>query len=137
MSSAVERAATSAPSGRDFDGERAALLAQAEALRAQSAALDCDAESLEVLKRVNMQADAALQQANKSAEATRARLSEQQERFKAGIISQGRSLEEELKEGESLAEAKSASAGSAPARNKYAVMMDKRKHLQDQQTNAQ
>lgn len=133
--SAKERAATSAPSGRDFEGERAALLAQAEALRAQSAALDCEAESLAVLERVNSQADAAMQQASVSAEATRARLSEQQERFKAGIISQGRSLEEELKEGESLAEAKS--AGNAPPGNKYAVMMDKRKHLQEQQANAQ
>ena len=139
---AVDRVADSC-GVRDLDGERAQLLRKAEALAAQSAALDVDSAVSQVLSSVGAAAENALQQGGARAEGTRARLAEQQERFKAGIISQGRSLDEELREDEMLSsqsrrddeEPASAIVGNVYG-NKYAVMMKQKKHEQQKAAEA-
>lgn len=128
---------------RDFDGERDALLRKAEALAAQSAALDVDSAVSQALSSVGAAAEDALQQGGARAEGARARIAEQQERFKAGIVSQGRSLDEELREDEMLSQSRKAD-DEAPASaivgnvygNKYASLMNKKKHEQQKAAEA-
>ena len=131
---AVDRTADSF-AVRDFDGEHAALMRKAAVLREQSAALDLDSAVEAALSSVGSAAETAMQTSDSLAEGTRARLAEQQERFKAGILSQGRSLEEELEEHETLSGSASSQAASTSnvAGNKYAALMNRKKHVQEQQ----
>ena len=74
----------------------------------------------------------AIARSDSAAENTRSRIAEQQERFKAGWEAEGRSLDEEVPESQRLQRnaAKSAPAPSVGG-NKYAVMMDRRKVMQE------
>ena len=120
---------------RDFDSERAALLARQQELRAQADALDLDKAANSTLEAIGKNADASLRAAESAAAQTRVRLSEQQERFKLGVIADGRSLDDEIPEQESLQEEKLSrgSVGPGPSGNKYAALMNKKRSQQDQE----
>ena len=90
-----------------------------------------DSAIASALESVGASADSALACGDALADSTRAKLAEQQERFKAGVVSQGRSLEDELQEWE-IPDRKE-NGSQAVAGNKYAVLMDRRKHTQEQQ----
>ena len=134
MTTAVDRAADSAPrAGRDFQGEIAALLARADAVRAEGDSIDVETATAAMLERTAAAADVAVARGGVAAEGARTKIAEQQERFKAGVLADGLSLDDEFDTGvRSTPDA----GGSAPALshgNKYAHMMDLRRHLQEQE----
>ena len=55
--SAVHRAANSAPGARDYEGERRDLLARADAARAEHERIDCNAAAEQMLQRNLVAAD--------------------------------------------------------------------------------
>ena len=126
----VQRAANSAPSRRDFDGEIKALLARADAARAQAAAVnvDLDAAVEATLQRTGAYAREAEQRGATAADGARARIREQQERFRAGVIASGISLDEEVEASE-----RPDAGGEKPPMNKYSMLMDRRRTLQEHQ----
>jgi hypothetical protein len=132
--SAVSKAADSAPSaGRDYEAEKRALLARAEEAREQAAAIDLAASAEATLLRTAGMAEDAMGRGGAAAEGARAKIHEQQERFKAHVVADGLSLDDELPPGISVGGARAAAAPVVG--NKYAHMMDRRKHLQEQGAN--
>ena len=81
---------------RDFDSEARTLQEQiAESERRLAAADDEIAAATEAtLLRTAAAADAALERGDRAAEGTREKIHEQQERFKAGVVADGLSLDE-------------------------------------------
>ena len=126
----VRRAADSAPDARrDFDAEINALLARADEARAQAADIDLEAMADATLRRAAAAADDALERGSDAAEGARAKIQEQQDRFKAGVVASGLSLDDEFHGGSHSA----GGGASLGATNKYAHMMDRRKLVQEQQ----
>ena len=124
----VRRAADSAPDARrDFGAEINALLARADEARAQAADIDLEAIADATLRRAAAAADDALQRGSYAADGARAKIQEQQDRFKAGVAASGLSLDDEF-DGVSY----SGGGASLGATNKYAHMMDRRELVQDQ-----
>ena len=124
-SAAVVRVANSAPSAsRDYERERADLLERANAARAAMGAIDTDAAVSRALLQTQAAADATMQKGSAAAAGARAKIAEQQERFKAGMVADGVSLEHEQVEA-------SSDASGAPPPNKYATQMSRRKKLQE------
>ena len=121
----VERAVNSAPSGRDYEQERRELLARAEAARNAAEDIDCDSAAAEMLRRTGAAAGEAMLRGERAAEGARAKIAEQQERFKAGMIVDGVSLDNETVEVQVSAH--------APAANKYSMQMQRRRNLQEQE----
>lgn len=124
---AVAASSDSAPSGRDYAAERAALLARADEIRAEfdSAANDMGAMAAETLRRCGCAADVAMQQGTYAAEDARAKIAQQQDRFKAGVVADGLSLDDEVE-----LEPRAAAAAAPPVANKYSMLMNQRKTQQ-------
>lgn len=126
----VKAAVDSAPSGRDYDAEINAMLTKAEELRAafDSAEMDMSALAQETIRRCGCAADVALQSGAYAAEDARAKIAEQQDRFKAGVLAEGLSLDDEEVEFEPRPR-----EAEAPVGNKYTMLMNHRKKLQEQE----
>ena len=116
---------------RDFDAEIKALLAQADAARAQAESIDTDGAMASVLQRTAAAADEAIGRGRDAAEGARAKIHEQQERFKAGVIADGLSLDDEVPGGSSRREAIAEGVEVPSAGNRYALLMDRRKKVQE------
>jgi hypothetical protein len=133
-SMSVRRAADSAPSaGRDFDGERKALLARADEVQARMEGIDMSEAVASTLQLVTTAADVALERGSQAQEAALSKIHEQQERFKAGVIADGGSLDDEYEGARTRASTSSAEDTKGIQGNKYMVMMDRRRQLQEQQ----
>ena len=132
MASTDVRRAVDSVGVRDFEGEIAALLHKADEARVAAAEIDLDGAVEATLRRAEMAADAAIMHGAAAAEATMDRIHEQQERFKAGVLADGGSLDEEVPEGRRPKVANSEAAGNM-AGNKYAILMNRKKVEQEQQ----
>ena len=106
------------------------LLRRADEAKMQSDGIDVNGAVAAALAAVSSGAAQALKQNAAAAEKARSKIHDQQERFKATVIAEGRSLDDELDEDERL---DSKRAGADLAGNKYAVMMDKKKASQAQE----
>ena len=113
-------------SSEEIDG----LLRRADEAKMQSDGIDVNGAVAAALAAVSSGAAQALKQNAAAAEKARSKIHDQQERFKATVIAEGRSLDDELDEDERL---DSKRAGADLAGNKYAVMMDKKKASQAQE----
>ena len=126
----AQRAGDSAPNGtRDFAAERAQLLARADAAQAQAATIDLDAAVGSILARTAAAADDAIRHNGVLAEGARAKIHEQQERFVAGVIASGGSLDEEV-DAELQGRKDAPAMPSVKPDNKYAAMMSRRREQQ-------
>ena len=117
---------------RDFDSEARTLQEQiAESERRLAAADDEIAAATEAtLLRTAAAADAALERGDRAAEGTREKIHEQQERFKAGVVADGLSLDEPVEV--LVRQQKVADAGGVNVTgNKYAHLMHTRKLQQE------
>lgn len=129
MSDVVQRAVDSAPSsGRDFKAEIDDLMKRAEEARRGAENIDLDGAVAAALGAVSSAADAALERNVAAADKTRTKISDQQERFKAGIVAEGGSLDEEVIGFQRAGN----SALPPPTGNKYRGLMDKKRVLQEQ-----
>ena len=130
----VRRAADSAPTaGRDFGGEIQALLRRADEARAQAESIDLAGAVEATLQRTAAAAGEAMERGSDAAEGARAKIHDQQERFKAGIVAGGGSLDEEVPGG-FMGNRRAQDGVAAPGPgNRYAALMDRRKHAQEQQ----
>lgn len=126
MSSAsVLAAANSAPSSRNYASEISALLSRSDENRRAAAEIDTGIAISAAEARMSHAAEQAMQRGADAAERTRAKISEQQDRFKTGLLADGVNLDAEMVETEN--------ERPAPAiTNKYAMGMAHRKHLQEQ-----
>lgn len=158
----VDRATCSAPQvGRDFKREIADLVTRADAAVQAAHGIDLDVETSQMLDRISIAADKAMQQVREctniqypsacasltlglltssmraivppqsavAANGARTKIAEQQERFKAGLIASGNSLDDEEVE----ASAKRASNVRMIGTNKYADQMQYRRKQQEAQ----
>ena len=130
----ADRAADSAPNpSRDIDGEIRALLAQADEKRAQAAAIDLAAATEETLVRTAAAATRAMQIGSDAAEVASAKIHEQQDRFKTGVVASGGSLDDEVPGYTRASRTATGKEDGPGASNRYALMMDRRKVLQDKE----
>lgn len=132
MPSDVQRAIDSVGT-RDFGAERAALLAQADAKRAEADAIDVASATEATLRRTAAAASEAMARGSSAADGALAKIHEQQDRFKTNVVASGGSLDDEAPAGTGRGgRALAAQDGNkAPAGNKYSMMMDRRKVTQD------
>ena len=134
----ARRAADSAPSKRDFDAEIKALLAKADEARAAADEIDVESAMEATLSRAGAMADEAIARGEAAAEDTLDKIHVQQERFKASVVADGLSLDDD----HGIYIGSKGGAGrvedAAPAHgNKYSLLMGRRQHLQEQERNAQ
>lgn len=133
----VDAAIDSAPNPhRDIDAEIRALLARADEARAQADAIDLVGATEQTLARAAEAAGKAMETGASAAERCTNKVHEQQERFKANVLSAGGSLEEDV----SWIHSGKSAGNAAPldenlvkpeAGNKYSMMMDRRRNTQD------
>ena len=135
----VQRAVDSAPNpSRDFDAEIRQLLAQADEAREQAASIDLASATEAMLMRTAAAADDAIARGSHAADGAREKVHEQQERFKTNVIARGGSLEEEppigwARSGGGRSTLTAQDANKPEAGNKYSMMMDRRKTVQDKE----
>lgn len=130
-SSDVQRAVDSLPNPkRDIGAEISALLARADEARSQADAIDLVGASDATLARTAHAADEAIARGDDFAKQALARVHEQQDRFKTNVLAGGGSLDEEVV-GWSRSGSTSTASSAAPAGNKYSMMIDRRKHVQE------
>ena len=116
---------------RDFAAERAKLLAEADAKRAEADAIDLVGATDAVLKRTAAAASDAMERGNSAADNALTKIHEQQDRFKTNVIASGASLDEELPPGAGRSGGRAQDGNKAVAGNKYSMMMDRRKVTQE------
>ena len=129
MSSAcVISAANSAPSGRDYASEISALLAQSEEKRRAAEEIDTGIAVASAEARLARAAEQALQRGADAAEVAKAKIAEQQDRFKTGLLADGVRLDAEMVESNANRE-----GAAAPVANKYSMQLTHKKKVQEQQ----
>ncbi len=127
-SAAVLSAANSAPSGRDYAGEIEALLQQSEDKRKAAAEIDTGVAVSIATSRLSHAAEQALQRGADAAEVARAKIAEQQDRFKTGLQAEGIYLDAAMVETGHEQQARQPAVA-----NKYAMQMSHHKKLQQQE----
>lgn len=125
-SAAVWKAANSAPSRRNYAGEIEVLLQQSEEKCKAAAEIDMGIAIMKAESRLSSAADQALQRGADAAEVARAKIAEQQDRFKTGLQVDGIHLDA------TMVESGRAQQAQQPfLANKYSMQMSHHKTLQD------
>ena len=125
-SAAVWKAANSAPSRRNYAGEIEVLLQQSEEKCKAAAEIDMGSAIMKAESRLSSAADQALQRGADAAEVARAKIAEQQDRFKTGLQVDGIHLDA------TMVESGRAQQAQQPfLANKYSMQMSHHKTLQD------
>ena len=110
-------------SERDYDAERAALLAQADAARREADAISLSSEAAAALQRGANSTEVARKRGTAASEEAQRKIAEQQDRFVAGVVAAG--LDPGLVEVESGSRPKAATTAAKP--NKYATLASGKK----------
>ena len=125
-SAAVWKAANSAPSRRNYAGEIEVLLQQSEEKCKAAAEIDMGIAIMKAESRLSSAADQALQRGADAAEVARAKIAEQQDRFKTGLQVDGIHLDA------TMVESGRAQQAQQPfLANQYSMQMSHHKTLQD------
>uniref|UniRef100_A0A7S4B6E8 Uncharacterized protein n=1 Tax=Chrysotila carterae TaxID=13221 RepID=A0A7S4B6E8_CHRCT len=103
-----------------------ALLRQAAAARQEADAIDLTGAAQEAMRNVLAQERRAHEAGELSSQRARAKISDAQERFKAGAEAQGISLDEEI-------EATERKPPNTAPLNKYSTLMEQRAKIQQQE----
>jgi len=114
---------------RDYQAEIQSMLQRADALRAEGEALDLSAATRATLDSVAAHGDTALAHGQQSSERAQGKIADAQERFKAGAVAQGYSLDEEIEESLTRPQPNSSKAKVV---NKYTVTMEQKRLAQQQ-----
>eukprot|EP00967_Tisochrysis_lutea_P086754 scaffold122376_cov32-Tisochrysis_lutea.AAC.1 len=112
--------------GRDAQ----AMLRQADELRAAASGMDMQSAALSCASHIIGLERAARKQADKAIETARRKGQDAQERFVAGVRAQGMSLDEEI---DVEANSQQNALVNLQGGNKYKVLMEKRKQIQQQE----
>ena len=115
---------------RDYQGEIQSMLLRADALRAESEALDLSSATRATLDNVVSHCNTALAHGQQSSQRAQEKIADAHERFKAGVAVQGLTLDEEITE--TLTRPQPGALKATPANNKYTAVMEQKRLAQAQ-----